>query len=478
MLKYTGHPLVDVGAATIAASAPEPKRDLTQLTAEDLESVAKYIAEKYSTQPFRKFISVLFANSGYVNASWDKYPEKRAAYANMVLRSYKPGTQPIEEQCAFCEEQATNVAFKQHIPLLGGEKVFNFFPEGRLGVPVCGRCLLSIQAFPLGSTRCNGRALIVHSPNPDLTYEFASRFLAKNREYLQLAGLEEIPNVDYPKTMLIEILVEVEKSRKHLEKGQDSLTAYHLTNYGTNPDIDIYHLPLGSIDFIQTAISGKYRAAWNLVVERAWRIDAPSKPVKRPTKRKSTKAKQGPSHCNHFYEDLFALPDNAQRFLRVYFLRMPLKGVPPADPRGSYSLKTDVDIVSWELTSLFLRKVMNMDKVRIEAIRQLGDRLVDYVQTQDARLFTKVFSARRYRDLSLELLKANKASVQAGKAPLFSFNDFVEIFEESEDTPRADWSLARDLVLVRMIEQLHAAGWFPKHQEQVEEATRDVAALD
>ena len=119
-----------------------------------------------------------------------------------------------------------------------------------------------------------------------------------------------------------------------------------------------------------------------------------------------------------------------------------------------------------------------MDKVRINAIRELGDKLAEYVRTQDARLFSKIFNARRYKDLSLELLKANKATVQAGEPPLFSFNQFVDIFEESEQMPRADWSLARDLVLVRMIEELHAADWWHAHKPELEDATRDVASID
>jgi hypothetical protein len=38
MLRYTGHPLVDVGAATIAAFAN--KRDLAQVTSADLDAFA------------------------------------------------------------------------------------------------------------------------------------------------------------------------------------------------------------------------------------------------------------------------------------------------------------------------------------------------------------------------------------------------------------------------------------------------------
>ncbi len=267
----------------------------------------------------------------------------------------------------------------------------------------------------------------------------------------------------------------------------DAITAYQLTNFGQDADIEIYHLPASSIRFVYIARTGKYKSAWEAVVERAWEIEEEPKRKRQPKKKatKEAQSKKKPKQLvgrhNFFYEELFDLPENAQRFLRTYFLRVRVvrvKGPRDSDPRQKYSPIGDAVIVSWDLTSLFLREVMNMDKVRINAIRELGDKLAEYVRTQDARLFSKIFNARRYKDLSLELLKANKATVQAGKSPLFSFDQFVDIFEESEEMPRADWSLARDLVLVRMIEQLHAADWWAVHKPELEEATRDVAALD
>ena len=35
---------------------------------------------------------------------------------------------------------------------------------------------------------------------------------------------------------------------------------------------------------------------------------------------------------------------------------------------------------------------------------------------------------------------------------------------------RRDWRLARDLVLIRMIEKLHSSGWLGKNAEVIEES--------
>ena len=56
------------------------------------------------------------------------------------------------------------------------------------------------------------------------------------------------------------------------------------------------------------------------------------------------------------------------------------------------------------------------------------------------------------------LIKASNAEVRSGRSPLIGFDEFITIFEEGEELPRIDWRLARDLVLIRMIERLHQEG--------------------
>ena len=87
MLKYTGHPLVDVGVATITAFAG--KRDPTDLTEDDLDKMADYITKHYTVNPMQSFLTTIFPNSGFVQPSYKRYPEKRLEYAEMVLRGHQ-----------------------------------------------------------------------------------------------------------------------------------------------------------------------------------------------------------------------------------------------------------------------------------------------------------------------------------------------------------------------------------------------------
>ena len=135
MLKYTGHPLVDVGIATIIAFVDKRRPD--ELTEADLDEVADYITREYVRDPLKSFLTVAFPNSGFTQPAYNKTPEKRLVYAARVLRNYNDDTPLLDdEMCVFTGKPAVAVAFgekeslpqgrafRQHIPLLTGEKYY------------------------------------------------------------------------------------------------------------------------------------------------------------------------------------------------------------------------------------------------------------------------------------------------------------------------------------------------------------------
>ncbi|MGQ9733377.1 MAG: type I-B CRISPR-associated protein Cas8b1/Cst1, partial [Candidatus Zipacnadales bacterium] len=208
-----------------------------------------------------------------------------------------------------------------------------------------------------------------------------------------------------------------------------------------------------------------YRDAWNALCVRGWELSSP--------KRGAAEGLFTPRY-NVLYEDLFRLPEQAASFIRRYFLRVPVRRSAPGDPRAAYSVRGEAGLVSWDLTTLFLRKVVNMNKSRIESIRQLGDALAAHVNEEnDRRFFQTLLNAGRYDALRAALIRVSVARVRRGKPPLVQFDPYIQVFEEGEDLPYADWRLARDLVLIRVIEQLHQLGWLTKHAEELPEPVAD-----
>lgn len=489
MLRYTGHPLVDVGVATIAAFVG--KRDPTSITEADLDKMADFMASQYVVDPLKSFLTVAFPNSGFNNPAFSKTPAKRDQYAERVLRGYRVGMPQLKERCVFTGSPAVGMAFsdnlppgrayRQHVPLLTGEGVINFYPWGDAGLPVSGEALLAIQAFPLGCAKCGGRLLAVHSDNPDLTQDFAAAFLQENRRALQLAqqaGSKKMPEAkSSAKTLLIETLLKVEQNRQDeaLELGPCSVTAYHMSNLGATPSLDIYHLPLELTDFLREIVSPDYNVEWRAIAQRAWRLAQPKKKGKGQVggeQEEDTRPQR-----NMLYEDLFRLPANARQFVRRYFLRIPIRTYHEDDPRRAYSLRNEAELVSWKLTGLFLRRVMNMDQDRIQHIRELGDRLADYVRQENDKRFFRDFFEHRYSYFRMALIRANLAHVQRGKPPLITLEPYIAIFEEGDEIAAPDWRLARDLVLIRMVEQLYQQEWLGSHPDAIPDVSEEAESV-
>lgn len=490
MLEYTGHPFIDVGIATIVAFAGKDYPE--ELVEADLDKIAGFMAEQYIKNPLRSFLTVAFPNSGFTQPAFFNQPDKRQIYIDRVLYAYREDRPVLEELDIFLGLPAAAVAFdvsdkltlgrafRQHIPLQTGEGPINFHPYGDAGLPISGLALFAIQAYPLGSAKCAGRTLSIHSDNPQIMVYFAHRFLQGNRQSIQMAQLENgdkmpEPNLKY-RSLIIKTLLDAleEQQQRKADEKPFSITAYHMTNSGQGADLDIYHLPSQLIEFLAEARSASYREAWRQIERSAW--------VRFKTKRGQTEA---PSDFqpdrNFLYEDLFSLAEdpyrNGRRFIRTYFLREANRYVrqDQTDPRGSYSTRAEVHLVSWKLTDLFLRRIMYMEAEKIEQIRQLGDALADYVKEQnDRRFFRAFYSESRYGYLRNSLIKANTTHAKRGHAPFLTLDNYISVFEDGEELASNDWRLARDLVLIRMVEQLHHNGWLGANQDAIPEAEEEV----
>lgn len=505
MLRFTGHPLYDVGIATVWAFSGRPS--LENVTDRDLDKVADYIEQHYTVNPLKSFLNVAFPNSGFTQPAFEKAPKRRRDYARRVARAYTPGTPASDERCVFTGDPAVGIpfsekdgypvgrAFRQHVPMITGEDVINFHPYGDPGLPVSGIALLAIQAIPLGCAKCGGKLLAVHSDNPRLTYRFAQRFLQTNRKTVDLA--EKAKSSKLPeatstaKTLVIRTLIEIESARLQ-ERAADhpySVTAYHFTNSGQsnpldrNPPLEIYHLPLEITGFIAAIVGASYCTEWQRIERRAWQLTKAEVTArkeesdeKRKPRRKKKEDEDSRPRRNFLYEDLFRLPAGAPSFVRRYFLRIPRRNAWEDDPRRQYSLKSDAELVSWKLTRLFLERIMCMKPSRIERIREMGEQLAQYVHEEnDARFFERFYSEQRnYSFVRNELIRVNNARLKRGQPPLVKFEPYMEVFEDIDERGRSDWRLARDLVLIRMIERLYELRWIQQHAEAIPDSREEM----
>lgn len=500
MLRYTGHPFVDVGIAAITAYTKN--RHSEELTAEDLAHVSEYIEQHYIRSPLRGHLTMAFTSNAWFiqdafnpdrpELSAEKRAERRATrdrWAANHLRQWEQRDETSGEICVFTglpaapRELSGKLAAgrigRNQMPLLQGDDAINFFTGGDPGLPISPQALLALQFMPMGCAKCGVGLLAVHADDGDLTREFARAFLEQNMKAVtlaQAAGEDKLPSAPRSlKTLLIEQLTDIEQRRLRAErktKRAASITAYNFNN-GKSPQLVMYHLPLQITSFLRTVLTPTYSDVWQQIVNSGWQ-----RMQVKPTKKGTTAEAPTPKY-NYLYEDIFTLPQEAPRFIRTYFLRVPRRSRFEDDPRSDYSPRREHDLISWPLVVLFLKEVMQMDEERIERIRTLGDKLAVYTRQQGGKRFFREFftEQKTSRFLSL-LMKTNISYVKftKGQDVLFDLDGYLDVFMDGTELMRPDWWLARDLVLIRMVEQLKS--WLAQNPDAISEEELQSASAE
>ncbi len=501
-LDYTGHPLFDVGLATIVEYSE--KEYPPELTEDDLHKVAKFIEENYTEQPLTSFLTTSLMNSDFTQPAFKDNMPRRVEYARRVAHSFGDDVPKSDEVCVFTgkpalgialslkrdkegrEELSPGRAFRQHIPLITSENIINFSPWGDPGLPVSGEALLCLQFFPMGCRKCAGRLLAVHSDNPDILQAAAKEAWKENIAAIALARANhetKLPDASSSaQSLIIETIIKQAGKQNRIQQAHIkrqrrdqhySITAYHLTNSGQtspldekSPPLKMYHLPMSSVRFLtKVTTNPDYMTTWNkLVTYGQQRLKfAKDKQVDKdgdmPVVRRGAR--------NYFYEDIFRLPQEADRFIRSYFLRV--SDVYPASKDAQSSSENAksqfvISVIPWSFINLFLEEVMQMEKKRIAAIKELADRLAAYVDNSgDKRFFSNFYAVSRGDLFRNELLRAAKNAASPGKAPLFTYESFCTVFfaPDGDGDLRFDWRLARDLTFIRMLE------WLSEHDKQM-----------
>ena len=115
-----------------------------------------------------------------------------------------------------------------------------------------------------------------------------------------------------------------------------------------------------------------------------------------------------------------------------------------------------------------------MEEKRIQAIRDLGIKLAEYIVAEnDRKFFRSFYSESNYGYFRNSLVKANFNRVKDGKPPLLGLDNYLAVFEVGEELAAPNWKLARDLVLICMIEELHKQKWFEANREAISDVNRN-----
>lgn len=506
-LRWTGHPLVDVGLATLCVIAN--KQEPSRLTNEDLDCAAEEMSEYYFSGRMNSYLTCVFMNSAYVQPAMGK--KETREYTNRVLYAHRwRGDETARGlRCSFSGEPATHLIHRGQMPMLTGQDVLNFFPHGLGGLPVAGPYLVALQALPLGSRRAEGRLLAAHSDDPAVSIALAKLYLQDNRRLMELATTKKLPKGEGPVAELAREQAAYDKVKKlakfpdakaptsligadlmeiYRKRGPSdavhpagSCSIYWLSSSGQGPSLEIFHIPSQGLRFLVLASSAVTGTNWKRLVTASWRQPgekandekgAVPKKAKDPDSQPSVPGGPGRSR-NDVLADLFSIFDKgftdrsaASRFLRRHLLRdarhrfnRALAGE-EAGPQSRAGIDRP-DWIDWPLTKLFVKEMLGMDEKRLEAIREFADKMADFIdRSKNREVFRNLVYGRWAWQVRNALTKAQRDRAREYNELLFGLEDYLKVFIADDAVGKSDWSLSRDLISIRLVEQLHNKGFF------------------
>lgn len=241
-----------------------------------------------------------------------------------------------------------------------------------------------------------------------------------------------------PTNAIFYIISQVIKSGRRWRDETPSFNFYYFTNYIQDPELDIFTLPTQVFKFL-TEIPQDDWSNWNFIVKKAYRF------VKWEKVENDEDYKNNP---NSVFNNLL----EGKSILKSF-----------------YSSKFKKTFCTWKLVESYIKEVRNMDKKRIEVIKDVGDRLSNYIKDNDMiKTLKELEMASNYNNFRNILRKILKNKINMGDEELlFTFDEYViSLFPEGNMT----WRETQDLLLFRIYENLHA--WLIENQ-YVEEVTED-----
>lgn len=427
-----GDPFVDTGILAIELMIKKP---FGVCTPEDLKSVADTLIDIYLTPAWRKELYSIFPNSTYIQSSrgYDHLGRSKEFLYGLIDGMYS--TSGFTTFCCYCGSPAHEGMsfYKTHVPLVGSGSFTNYFPSFKNGLNICARCALAIQFAPLLWYKAGGKPCLVSSNNHTIIQEFGAEVFRTIRSRLASGEYNSRDNPGLfdeefksPQNALFHLAYKFGKNycMRGICKPNDSIMLYHIDNYNQNPvGIRIYSLPSNIFLFVASMMnSPEYRSTWFTLLDRYYaRVEgAEELPV--------WKTKDNTIHA--FLLDgksiLWAFKDD----------------------------RTKMSTMPWAVVEGYMRSVRGMNQQRIDRIRDMSDNIALCIrESKKPRRILDVAAAKDLPSFRNQLQLIMKDWQKLGKeGPLATFDDYTAVLLPGD---YRGWTEVRDLMVVRLYEQLH-----------------------
>ena len=430
LVTYVGDPFVDTGVAVLEHQLGKPCEEFSE---SDLVEEGSKLLDIYSQKQWRGILTFHFPNSGWTNPTMGA--DKVSEFKDKVLKGFQRDTN-TGRPCEYCRRPANAVVDGSVVPLMSSANSMDCGSGGRTGFAICGYCLFAIQFYPLATLKVEGKALFWWSHDRDWTFLLAGIAIHEVRRFLA-ASPDGTIKPRFPRSRLLTVArmaFETWRSQPDRLPLRD-IIGCHTSNYRISPEFEELRIPRELFEFWNEAASG-FGPIYETVVSSAWES----------RKEKSSRGKKPKNESetewvrrNGFYESLgaaFQSEDFRHQAGAVakYFIRT-----------GGASQRPG----SFELACLFLERLAGMRKIRIEAIREIGDQIA--ASDDKKKILERLIVTKNPVGT---LVYAQIRMQRAGEAPLKldTVLTAFDLLSEDDSMSKDDW-LARDLIVLRVIEK-------------------------
>ncbi len=425
--KLMGNPFVDTGVSAICEWLG-PGTQPEEIATEDLEIMINQFAPIYCTSAWTKNLYSIFPNSPVTYRNKDTVAELVSKWSN-----WREKIEPMSQagDCLGCGRRVTmeKLLTKTDVPLTGSGSLRNFFPLFSDGQGYCAACALAVQFAPLSLVSSGGKFLMLHSNAWRVQRKWTQICVADIQSRVARNEITGCFNPGYinPRNGLFYMASRLIDYEERRATEDITMQIFYFSNYNQGPELEIFHLPAPVFRFLRYAYQNEFSRAWHQIVRSGYRWVNWDK-VESEEDYKNSR--------NLVYEFLLQ-----GRSILGFFINRPARKVRS----------------NWELLSLYLKEVRNMEESRLNTIKQVGDSIAQSIRKSGReRRLRQLESAGSYGECRNILRFVIRDRIQQGEeTPLFSLDDYVEqLFPVSADQATF-WRETRDLLVFRIYETLH-----------------------
>ncbi|MEM2074219.1 MAG: hypothetical protein QXO33_06690, partial [Nitrososphaeria archaeon] len=446
-----------------------------------LEKIKVYYIENV----LESSINIAFTLNGYNNPSWkngarEMKIEEIFSIAihgkNKRFASKNPEPVPPDgELCAFYENEVADIyVARDRYPLLPERDNLNLTPNGEGYLAVSKWALGCVLASIFVAPKIDKGLLYISTYDREMLLEIHKilyeKYILKQISIHKSGGDVNSFKVRHVPSRIYEIVNEV-VAEKEENRLLYPITCYYISNEGRSPFAYIYRFPSNLVVFIKRVNTAKYKNEWQNFINSFYVYGSKSK--NNGLSEYETVNMAYDYMLKSKYYDTMKFVNG---FIRRFFLKYNLnktKNYTNVDGGAGNINHGSI----WELSKLFIRTlflgkyIVDMEE-QIKVIERLAPKLADAVEKDvHKNLYKKILGyggvdIDNYKQFTNFLIKLSKDYAEVTGEYLFSMDDFIVLFTKSTKKYKMGWLTVRNLLIMKLIEELVKRGYFKHHKEE------------